>query len=54
MFESKLHLAERLDDLQKKCVTYSEKLEAAAASASDTAARQSILEIAESLKNVSV
>ena len=53
-FESKLHLVERFDALQQKCVSYSEILERAAGDLADASAKQSLLEIAELLKNLSV
>lgn len=53
-FESKLHLAERLAALQDTCASYSDALSRAADELPDGGAKQSVLEIAELLKNVSL
>lgn len=53
-FEAKLHLVSRFDALQKKCDAYSKMLERAVADSSDESAKQSVLEIADQLKNLSV
>ena len=54
MFESKLHLAERISALQKTCTTYSDTLMQSAGDLPECGAKQSVLEIAELLKNVSL
>ena len=53
-FEAKLHLVERFGALQEKCSSYSKVLEKTAGELSDASARQSVLEIADLLKNLSV
>ena len=53
-FEAKLHLVERVAALQAKCVSYSEILEKTAGDVSDDTAKQSVLKIADLLKNLSV
>ena len=54
MFDEKLHLVERIDALQKKCTECSEILEKTAGDVTDVSAKQSVLAIAELLKNLSV
>lgn len=54
MFDEMLHLVERIDALQKKCTECSEILEKTAGDVTDVSAKQSVLAIAELLKNLSV
>ena len=53
MFETKLHLAERISALQNICASYSDALTRSVGDLPDGGAKQSVLEIAELLKNVS-
>lgn len=53
-FEEKLHLVERFYALQEKCSTYSKILEMSARNIPDDSDRQSVLEVADLLKNLSV
>ena len=53
-FDAKLHLVERFDAVQKKCTSYSEILQKTAEGVRDAEAKQSVLEIADLLKNLSV
>lgn len=53
-FESKLHLAERISALQDTCMSYSDTLARVSGDLPEGDAKQSVLEIAELLKNVSL
>ena len=53
-FDAKLHLVERFDEVQKKCTSDSEILQKTAEGVRDAEAKQSVLEIADLLKNLSV
>ena len=53
-FDAKLHLVERFDEVQKQCTSYSEILQKTAEGVRDAEAKQSVLEIADLLKNLSV
>jgi predicted DNA-binding protein YlxM (UPF0122 family) len=53
MFETKLHLAERISALQNTCTSYSDALVQSAGDLPECGAKQSVLEIADLLKNVS-
>lgn len=53
-FEEKLHLVERFNALQEKCVSYGKMLEKTSGDITDESVRQSVLDIADLLKNLSV